>query len=71
MQELTKWIPVAQVGKILGMSRQRVFTLIHTGRLEATMFGPVWAVDCESVANFEPKVGGRRPKSKQPLEVVQ
>jgi len=47
----------------LGVSVRAVQALIKRGRLRAEQFGPVWAVDEQSVKDFTPQRAGRKRKS--------
>ena len=56
-------ITTTEAAKLLGVSDQRVRVLIKEGRLAARMvLRGLWAVDLDSVREFERKKGGRPRK---------
>jgi excisionase family DNA binding protein len=53
----------AQTAKKLKLSRRRVLTLIQSGRLKATRFGPSWVIDVKALDAVRIRKVGR-PKGK-------
>lgn len=61
MLEKQDWLTVSEVAKRLRLSTMRVQQFIRTGRLAATKFGHVWAIDKKTVEQFAslPRKPGR------------
>lgn len=58
-----EYITTTEAGKMLGVGDQRIRDLIKAGRLKATkVLDGIWAVEVESVRNFQRRKPGRKPK---------
>ena len=55
-------LTTAQAAARLGISIRAVQALINRGRLKASLFGRVWAVEEKSVEAFKPLKAGRKRK---------
>lgn len=44
-----KWVPVSTVVRALRVSRQRVYAMIGSGRLQAQVSGSTWLVSLRSL----------------------
>jgi excisionase family DNA binding protein len=49
MRAEVKWVPVSHVARVLGVSRQRVYQLIRSGRLAAVVINGRVLVSVDSV----------------------
>jgi len=55
----TKWLPVSEVRKMLGVSRQRVYELIGVGRIASVKMGLTVMVSRETVERYIAERKGR------------
>lgn len=60
-----EYITAKEAGKRLGVGRQRIYDLIHAGRLKATWDDETrsYRIDPESVKGFKRLPPGPKPKS--------
>jgi excisionase family DNA binding protein len=62
---IREWLTTREAGDRLGIGVQRVLDLIYAGRLVAEKIGNSWMIDPDSVATFERRKPGPKPKKKQ------
>ncbi len=69
MDNSVEWLTINDAAKLVDYHPVRLRELVRAGKIEARKFGPVWAVNRESLLNFvrsQAEHGEKRgPKKKQ------